>query len=237
MRHGGMAHALAVFVAVAVRHLPVTLLLCPCSCPPHPTPAHLRMSMGVPCSADMQVAMGSAVYGTPHITSNSASRTRSHIASARRADGRWCGVSRLRGQAGGHGSGETAAPIPPRPAHLCMAPAADPTAKAASGQQLPNACHPPATRCRMSGYDTMTRRSMYTGDSSPLFSLNSPNLTACSRAGLGGGAGMAQHASSHAGCAACCNRHRGQPPRLHLLHLMASPAPTWISCSFSTSAS
>jgi hypothetical protein len=40
----------------------------------------------------------------------------------------------------------------------------------------------PRTCSSTLGYDTMTRRSTYTGDISPLFSLNSPNLTACSRA-------------------------------------------------------
>ena len=40
---------------------------------------------------------------------------------------------------------------------------------------------------RMLGYETMTRRSMYTGDMRPLFSLNSPNLTACGPAKQLGG--------------------------------------------------
>jgi hypothetical protein len=39
--------------------------------------------------------------------------------------------------------------------------------------------HAPLTCSSTSGYDTITRRSTYTGDSRPLFSLNSPNLTAC----------------------------------------------------------
>ena len=40
------------------------------------------MSMGVPCSNDMTVAIGSAVYGTPHITSNCTPATVRHIISA-----------------------------------------------------------------------------------------------------------------------------------------------------------
>jgi hypothetical protein len=41
-----------------------------------------RISMGVPCSSDIVVAMGSAVYGTPHITSNFTPCTLRHITSA-----------------------------------------------------------------------------------------------------------------------------------------------------------
>ncbi len=36
----------------------------------------------MPCSSDMTVAMGSAVYGTPHITSKDTSLTCRHITSA-----------------------------------------------------------------------------------------------------------------------------------------------------------
>lgn len=41
-----------------------------------------RISIGVPCSSDIVVAMGSAVYGTPHITSNCTPCTFRHITSA-----------------------------------------------------------------------------------------------------------------------------------------------------------
>ena len=40
------------------------------------------MSIGAPCSRLMQVAMGSAVYGTPHMTSKRTSATFPHITSA-----------------------------------------------------------------------------------------------------------------------------------------------------------
>lgn len=36
-----------------------------------------------------------------------------------------------------------------------------------------------------SGYETMTLKSMYTGDMIPLFSWNSPNLTACKKRSAG----------------------------------------------------
>lgn len=40
------------------------------------------MSMGVPCRSDMHVAMGSAVYGTPHMTSKPMLDTWCHMTSA-----------------------------------------------------------------------------------------------------------------------------------------------------------
>jgi len=40
-----------------------------------------RMSMGLECTRDMQVAMGRAVYGTPHMTLNSRCSTFCHISS------------------------------------------------------------------------------------------------------------------------------------------------------------
>jgi hypothetical protein len=40
------------------------------------------MTMGLPCCTDSTVAMGSAVYGTPHTMSNSTDLSVDHIALA-----------------------------------------------------------------------------------------------------------------------------------------------------------
>ena len=40
-----------------------------------------RMSIGFPCSSDMTVAMGSAVYGTPHMLSKGSAATLAHMIS------------------------------------------------------------------------------------------------------------------------------------------------------------
>ena len=167
-----------------------------------------RMSMGFPCCRLMAVAIGRAVYGTPHKQSNFSSATLANISSDT-----WHHQSGLRQYAG-----HTA---------RCSCPAC--YAERVCAILGNTFVHWLPTWCMRAGYEMIARRSTYSGLWMPLLSLKSPNLTACIAQSLN----ACQHAAARHGitCAAVtCTHLDFMETQTKLLNVLICDCHSTLSC-------